>query len=578
MKRSFLICLLIGSITLGFAQSNLNNLKIPKEKIYLHQNSTFLMSGEYLFYKVYCLNGQTNNLTDFSKMAYVELIGSDGKIVFSHKIRLDKGKGQGDFFIPTSIASGNYKLVAFTQWMRNGSVEDFYQNDLVILNPFQTNQNGLLSASNDSLKLQNGPKPKSVDDQSKGLSFSLVVSQKDSQKRGNITLKIDDLPENWYGNYSVSVRRTEDLGLPLRTSALGFEKLTQTATTNYTNGASEGSWLPELRGELISGVVLNKETGLPAANKKVGISIPGTNYLFKISSTKTDGKFYFNLDRPYMNQEAIVQIVGDDRNDFQIKMDKSTSPDYSGLEFNDFVLTEEMKELILAHSIKNQVQNAYASTRVDSLKKIEDFPPFFSTPSHEYYLDDYTRFPTIRETILEVIEQATTRQKQGKQSIHVRVYDDNVETGLRSLLLIDGLFIQDHNTVVEAKAAKIKKMSVVSEQYLYGSEVFEGIIAMESFDGDFIESLPQLKGQETPLFGPEAQKEYYRQDYRYPERYKRIPDFRTQLVWEPEFDLTKKNNEYSFYTSDISGSYEVIIEGFNKKGRALSLRQVFEVK
>ena len=578
MKRSFLICLLIGSITLGFAQSNLNNLKIPKEKIYLHQNSTFLMSGEYLFYKVYCLNGQTNNLTDFSKMAYVELIGSDGKVVFSHKIRLDKGKGQGDFFIPTSIASGNYKLVAFTQWMRNGSVEDFYQNDVVILNPFQTNQNGLLRASNDSLKLQNGPKPKSVDDQSKGLSFSLVVSQKDSQKRENITLKIDDLPENWYGNYSVSVRRTEDLGLPLRTSALGFEKLTQTATTNYTNGASEGSWLPELRGELISGVVLNKETGLPAANKKVGISIPGTNYLFKISSTKADGKFYFNLDRPYMNQEAIVQIVGDDRNDFQIKMDKSTSPDYSGLEFNDFVLTEEMKELILAHSIKNQVQNAYASTRVDSLKKIEDFPPFFSTPSHEYYLDDYTRFPTIRETILEVIEQATTRQKQGKQSIHVRVYDDNVETGLRSLLLIDGLFIQDHNTVVEAKAAKIKKMSVVSEQYLYGSEVFEGIIAMESFDGDFIESLPQLKGQETPLFRPEAQKEYYHQDYKYPERYKRIPDFRTQLVWEPEFDLTKKNNEYSFYTSDISGSYEVIIEGFNKKGRALSLRQVFEVK
>ena len=177
-----------------------------------------------------------------------------------------------------------------------------------------------------------------------------------------------------------------------------------------------------------------------------------------------------------------------------------------------------------------------------------------------------------------MIEQATTRQKQGKQSIHVRVYDDNVETGLKSLLLIDGLFIQDHNTVVEAKAAKIKKISVVSEQYLYGSEVFEGIIAMESFDGDFIESLPQLKGQETQLFRPEAQKEYYRQDYKYPERYKRIPDFRTQLVWEPEFDLTKKNTEYSFYTSDVSGSYEVIIEGFNKKGRALSLRQVFEVK
>ena len=233
--------------------------------------------------------------------------------------------------------------------------------------------------------------------------------------------------------------------------------------------------------------------------------------------------------------------------------------------------------MILEHSIRNQVQNAYAGTRVDSIRKLEDYPPFFGSPTHEYYLDDYTRFPTIKETILEVVEQASTRQRKGEQYIHVRVYDDEVETGLNSLLLIDGLFIQDHNSVVEAKAFKIKKISVVNEQYLYGSEVFEGIISMESYEGDFLESLPQLDEEKTRLFRPELNKNYHKQDYRYKERYRRIPDFRTQLVWEPDFRLEGTSKSYYFYTSDLDGMYEISIEGFSDDGKPLSLRKVFRV-
>ena len=157
-----------------------------------------------------------------------------------------------------------------------------------------------------------------------------------------------------------------------------------------------------------------------------------------------------------------------------------------------------------------------------------------------YDLDDYTRFPTIKETITEVVEQASTRQRGGKQSIHVRVYDDDVESGLRSLLLIDGLFIQDHNSVVEAKAFKIKRISVVNEQYLYGAELFEGIISMESYEGDFLSSLPNIYNQQTELFIPQADKTYYKQDYSYPKRYQRIPDYRNQLLWEPSWVLDEE--------------------------------------
>lgn len=580
MKKILVILFLILSANQVGAQSSAaSELVMPGERIYLHQNTTSLMSGEYLHYKVYCLNNETGALSDLSKVAYVELVDKNGKAVFSHKIRLEKGSGEGDFFLPTSVPSGNYKLVGFTQWMRNGEVDNFYQNDVVVINPFQNNQSGLIRSSSDSIHT-----PVKTASQSVGVTNShdgvqLRLSPQTAGNREQINLSVNDVPSEWYGDYSLSVRKIIDkVPVPQRTSSTAFAEGLKGKAEMISVSSGSARSLPELRGELLTGTVILNETGETVPNRKVALSIPGNNYLFKISSTRENGTFFFNVDEAYSNQQALVQVIGEDRDEFRVEIDEFKSPDYSNLKFNDFVLDENMEEYILERSVQNQIQNAYAENRIDSISKIEDFPPFFHTPSHEYYLDDYTRFPTIKETIIEVIEQASTRQRKGKQFIQVRVYDDDVETGLNSLLLIDGLFIQDHNTVVEAKASKIKKVSVINQQYLYGAEVFEGIIAMESYDGDFIESLPALKAKDTELFRPELAKDYFVQDYRYPERYKRIPDYRNQLIWEPKFNLDGSTKTLSFYTSDVKGRYEVVLEGFNEQGKPLSLREVIEVR
>ncbi len=580
MKKILVILLLILSLDQVGAQSSpATDFLMPGERIYLHQNTTLLMSGEYLYYKLYCLNTETGALSDLSKVAYVELVDKNGNAVFSHKVRLENGSGAGDFFVPTSVPSGNYKLVGFTQWMRNGEVDNFYQNDVVVINPFQNNQSGLMRSASDSIQSQAKAVSRRIDVSDSPSGVQLRLSPQTAGNRERINLSVNGVPSDWYGDYSLSVRKIiEEIPVPQRASSTAFAESVkgEAEMIKVTRGKTKA--LPELRGELLRGTVTRNETGETAPNRKVALSIPGNNYLFKISSTRENGTFFFNVDESYSNQQALIQVIGEDRDSFRVEIDEFKSPDYSNLKFNDFVLDENMKEYILERSVQNQIQNAYAENRIDSISKIEDFPPFFHTPSHEYYLDDYTRFPTIKETIIEVIEQASTRQRKGKQFIHVRVYDDDVETGLNSLLLIDGLFIQDHNTVVEAKASKIKKVSVINQQYLYGAEVFEGIIAMESYDGDFIESLPALKAKDTELFRPELAKDYFVQDYRYPERYKRIPDYRNQLIWEPKFNLDGSTKTISFYTSDVKGRYEVVLEGFNEQGKPLSLREVIEVR
>ena len=114
------------------------NISIPQEKTYIHTNTNLLLAGEYLYYKIYCLNENTGAYSEISKLAYVELVGSNKNIVFKHKLRLENGNAQGDFFIPSSILTGNYKLIAYTNWTKNKSYNSFYEHDIYILNPFTT--------------------------------------------------------------------------------------------------------------------------------------------------------------------------------------------------------------------------------------------------------------------------------------------------------------------------------------------------------------------------------------------------------------------------------------------------------
>ena len=120
---------------------------LSQEGIYIHYNSTVLFAGEYLFYKVFCINKNNNWLSGISEIVYVELIAENGEAVFKHKLELLDGEAASDFFIPSSIASGSYKLIAYTRWMRNLGVSTFFQADIGIINPYRQNQQAILGGS-----------------------------------------------------------------------------------------------------------------------------------------------------------------------------------------------------------------------------------------------------------------------------------------------------------------------------------------------------------------------------------------------------------------------------------------------
>jgi hypothetical protein len=70
---------------------------------------------------------------------HIDLISPNTKIIDSHIIRIENGFGNGDFSIPKDLPSGQYKLRAYTNYMRNFGDQKFFNKDISIINPLETN-------------------------------------------------------------------------------------------------------------------------------------------------------------------------------------------------------------------------------------------------------------------------------------------------------------------------------------------------------------------------------------------------------------------------------------------------------
>ncbi|MEX0314380.1 MAG: hypothetical protein AB3N18_09400, partial [Allomuricauda sp.] len=202
--RIIFIAFLVGVMHVSQGQTDLknNNLldgykDISQEKVFIHYNTSLALVGEHIYYKVYCLEGGTNKFSNLSKIAYVELVGTNNQTVFKHKIRLESGLGNGDFFIPAEVSSGHYKIIGYTRWMLNKGQDSFFQGDITIINPYQTSQDNIRIVPKDSVDVQ-WPKSR------KSKYVSLETDSKTYGERALVSLRLKSmLEENGRANFSV---------------------------------------------------------------------------------------------------------------------------------------------------------------------------------------------------------------------------------------------------------------------------------------------------------------------------------------------------------------------------------------
>ena len=105
-----------------------------QEKLFAHTDKSFYIAGEILWFKLYNVDASSHQPVTISKVAYVDILDSANRFVVQGKVALTDGEGKGSFFLPLTLSSGNYRLRAYTNWMKNFGPDLFFEEPLTIVN------------------------------------------------------------------------------------------------------------------------------------------------------------------------------------------------------------------------------------------------------------------------------------------------------------------------------------------------------------------------------------------------------------------------------------------------------------
>ncbi|HZZ75217.1 MAG TPA: hypothetical protein VFE04_04785 [Puia sp.] len=117
-------------------QQQFNNYQsgAMQEKLFVHTDKTFYLAGETVWFKIYAVDASFHKPVATSSISYIEILNKNLKPVVQSKIPMLNGNGAGSVILPGFLATGNYILRAYTNWMKNFSPDFYYEHTLHIVN------------------------------------------------------------------------------------------------------------------------------------------------------------------------------------------------------------------------------------------------------------------------------------------------------------------------------------------------------------------------------------------------------------------------------------------------------------
>lgn len=329
----------------------------------------------------------------------------------------------------------------------------------------------------------------------------------------------------------------------------------------------------ELRGHLIRGVLSKEESEEPISGAHVYFSVPHIQQS-GISKTNDNGEFLFDV-RYYGKRKIVLQTDQPQH----VKLLSPYSTQFSNnYQFSELSLKSDVKIRLNARSIYSQVHNAFTKGAKQIQMLDQAVLPFFGQPEREYLLDDYTRFPTLEEVLREYVPEIAVRKNKGvyKQV----VIDPSTNLGFinEPFILLDGTPILDVNRLMNIDPRQIRALQVVNKKYFYAGLSFDGLISYTSYNSD-LGGYEITSGIMTEYEIFNAEREFFSPVYDIVSKQtSQVPDTRTLLYWNPDVKVKQDGaKKLEFFSSDLSGTFKVVIHGITSQGFTGSTSITFNV-
>jgi hypothetical protein len=106
----------------------------PVEKVFVHTDKPYYAAGDTIWLKAY-ITVDLHLPTSVSKIAYVDIISSGDTLLQSLKLPIINGVAQGNIALPADVyKQGNYRLRAYTNYMRNFDTDYFFYKNIPVGN------------------------------------------------------------------------------------------------------------------------------------------------------------------------------------------------------------------------------------------------------------------------------------------------------------------------------------------------------------------------------------------------------------------------------------------------------------
>lgn len=114
--------------------------QLPREVVFVHLNKSVFIKGEGIGYKAYVLDMDTKKRSLETKNLYCVVEDSLNRVVKKQLIRIENGIGSGLIRLDSTFTTGTYRFKSYTNWMRNFSEPNYYEQELTVIDPEKTEE------------------------------------------------------------------------------------------------------------------------------------------------------------------------------------------------------------------------------------------------------------------------------------------------------------------------------------------------------------------------------------------------------------------------------------------------------
>jgi len=556
MKKTISLILLALSGLLGSAAE--------VERVYVTTDRPVYLAGDAVWCALSALD-KNGRFSNESAVAYLELVSTDGTACTA-KIGLLEGRGAGSFRIPVTAPTGTYRLIAYTavNAAEEGTpylagsrlltvfnstsaarvadgIEILDEAAYEALEPETTAPEGAVELSTRLRFPKNAPAVLTLHNGGPLASVSLSVYHEDEL----LPAQRENTPERFLKAIPAAVRLSREESVE-----------------------SDG----EIISARIRGTLVRDKEDLTFAT----LSSAGSPSDVYIGRNDGDDRIRFHTSNIYGNREIVCEVSQLDRKEGYIDFESPfLYPKMDGL-----------PKLCLSPAQRTALMARKAALRSEKALRIDTLTTFMThredlllsaVASHRYHLDDYTRFPSVREIIVEIIPELRLRNVNGRPKMFLTYSDalnKRYDNTSNILVMMDGVVLSDLDLLLGFDAMLIEDIDIYDQAIVIGKTPVNGIV-------NFITK----KNYVTALHFPANVRVVDYQGVAYPVAYTGVvpqgegQDLRQLLYWHPVLKLEEgADYRVEINTPGYSGRFKAVAEGFTEDGTPVYQEFTFEVE